>query len=496
MSSNSEVPPHTASTFLKPPNYIDPQRNPSLDVIRGIGILGALFISIWIFGGFSTNEQTGLLLRSKGLNYRLFGTVDILLEGKMRGLVAMIFGAGMILFLSRQNEEGKPSTADYFIRRQFWLMLFGLINGIVFLWTGDMLFHLAVMGVLLFPFVRLSKRSLLIASLVVMLIYCGKIYWNYSDDRKTYNKYLAVVAAEKKIRSDSADVAKKDSVAKAQLKDTSLAKKTDTSAVKTKIDTLTKKQNEEKGAWEGRVAGMKYDPKKDDGEKKQMRSTSYGKLWNHLLGNTQYREAAWTYQTGIWEFAVMIFLGMALLKFGFFNAAPPRSTYLLLALGGITAGLLLGWLRLHNQQMTLQDYAKYIDRHWFPHRFFFPLEVASLALGYASLVQLLIGTGTLNRLWRCFAYVGRMALSNYLLQSIICTIFFTGFGMGYYARLSQYQLYLLVAEISLVQIVFSVLWLRHYQHGPAEWLLRCLVYKKWLKNSLHHTTVEGSTAAI
>ena len=50
-------------------------RIPSLDVLRGIAVLGGLFISIWIFGGFTNNQQIGLLLKSKGFDYRLFGTV-------------------------------------------------------------------------------------------------------------------------------------------------------------------------------------------------------------------------------------------------------------------------------------------------------------------------------------------------------------------------------------------------------------------------------------
>jgi len=493
----SEVPIHsTISESSSHPSPLLSQRIPSLDVLRGIAILGALFVSVWIFGGFSANQQTGLLLKSKGLNYRLFGSVDLLFEGKMRALIAMVFGAGMVIFMSKENQKGQSSNADFFMRRQFWLMLFGLINAIVFLWTGDMLFHLAVMGVLLFPFVRLSKRGLLMAAILAMIIYSGKNYWNYSDDRKAYNKYLAVTNFEKKIKKDSADNAKKDSLLKTQKKESLPAgQKTDSLTGKAKKDTLTKEQKDDKGAWEGKVGGMKYDPKKDDAEKKAMRSVSYGKLWNHLLPTTQYKEAAWTYQTGIWDFAGMILLGMALFKFGFFRSRFPRSRYLLIAFAGLTAGLLLGWFRLHNIQITLGDYAKYIDHHWIPYNFFFPFEMAFMGLGYASLVLFLVGTGSLNRLWRGFAYVGRMALTNYLLQSIICSIFFTGFGMGYFGRLNQYQLYIIAGEICLLQIVFSILWLRYFYFGPAEWLLRCLIYRKRLPNKINTSAIAESSVA-
>ena len=73
-------------------------RIPSLDVLRGIAVLGALFVSIWIFGGFSANQQNGLLIKSRGFDYRLYGTVDVLFNGKMRALIAIVFGASMLLF--------------------------------------------------------------------------------------------------------------------------------------------------------------------------------------------------------------------------------------------------------------------------------------------------------------------------------------------------------------------------------------------------------------
>ena len=477
----SEVPSHSISE----PTYSLSPRIQSLDVIRGIGILGALFVSIWIFGGFTDNQQNDLLLKSKGTDYRLFGMTNLLLTGKMKALIAIVFGAGMILFMSKKNPKGQAANADLFMSRQMWLVLFGLINAIVFLWTGDMLFHFGIMGILLFPFIRLSKKGLLIASAVAMLIFCGKNYWKYADDKKIYNKYVAAVAIEKKIKNDSADRAKKDSAINGLKNDNLLnPKKTDTISSQAKKDTLTKDQQEEKTAWEGLVAGRKYDPKKDDGNKKSMQRISYGKLWNHLLPSTQFKEAWWTYTTGIWDFAAMILLGMALLKFGFFNNRLKQRGYLLLAVAGLSIGLLLGWVRLHNNQIALQDYAKYIDGHSLPHTFFYPIEIASMAIGYISLLLFLTGSGAVNSLWRGLASVGKLALTNYLMQTVLCSLFFTGFGMGYYGRLNQTQLYLIAGEICFLQIAFSVLWLRSFQFGPAEWLLRSLMYKRWLPNKI------------
>src|SRR6185436_20904231 len=62
----------------------------SLDVLRGIAVLAALFVSIWVFGGFGGEQQKELLLRSKGWNYRVFGAIELLFNGKMRGLIALV----------------------------------------------------------------------------------------------------------------------------------------------------------------------------------------------------------------------------------------------------------------------------------------------------------------------------------------------------------------------------------------------------------------------
>jgi uncharacterized protein len=174
------------------------------------------------------------------------------------------------------------------------------------------------------------------------------------------------------------------------------------------------------------VKNKKYDPKKKEEGFKEMRSASFGKTWDYLLPTTQSREAQWTFQTGIWDFAGMILLGMALFKFGFFDSDFPGQKYILLALAGVTVGLLLGWFRLQHNQYVLQDYTRYITHRWQPHDLYFPFERALLAVGYASTVLLLIRVGLFKFLWWSFSRVVQMALSYYLLQSFICALFFSG----------------------------------------------------------------------
>jgi uncharacterized protein len=497
--SSGTNPEPQASGIAMTGNDIASSRIFSLDVLRGIALLGILVVSIWEFGGFTPNKQTFFRTGMHGGNYNLLSFVTIVFEGKMRALFSIVFGAGIILFLSKKESSSKYSVTDLYVRRMLWLMLFGIFNAVVLLWPGDILFQYSVLGILLFPFWRMSRKGLLAAALITTLIYCGKNYWNYTEDQKAYNKFTAVAAVEKKFVAADTVVKKKiDSLLKVQSTDPLSGKLADDPLLlKNKNDTLTKEQAKDKQAWEGLVKGMKYDSTADKKENKEMHSTSYTKTWDHLLGRSQFKESYWLYRTGIWDIGSMVLLGMALLGFGFFGNSYSVKKYLLIALPCIIAGLLLAWFRNHCQDLKLADYAKYMDKNGIPANQFFPVERFLLAIGYAGFIMVLIRIKILNWLWRTLATTGRMAFTNYFLQTIICTIFFYGYGMGYYGTFSQAKLYFMVAEVSLIQIVFSVIWLRHFTMGPVEWLWRYLIYLEKLpfKKKQKETTIPAPVPA-
>jgi uncharacterized protein len=163
------------------------------------------------------------------------------------------------------------------------------------------------------------------------------------------------------------------------------------------------------------------------------------------------------------------------------------------AVVAIIIGLLAGWYRIHFQNLALADYEKYINRWIISYAQFTPIERMSLALGYASLVLALLQSAFFATCFKMFEAVGKLALTNYLLQSIFLTWFFTGFGTGSFGKLPQWQLYFLATEVILVQTVLSIFWLRLFDIGPAEWLWRCAYHKKWLPfpkktdNNIGHT---------
>jgi len=87
-----------------------------------------------------------------------------------------------------------------------------------------------------------------------------------------------------------------------------------------------------------------------------------------------------------------------------------------------------------------------------------------------------------NEKWKLklkpLAYMGRMALSNYLLQSIICTIIFYNYGFGLYGKINPALGLVFSIAIFIIQIFISKYWLKYYQFGPVEWVWKCLTYGK------------------
>ncbi|PJB19630.1 MAG: hypothetical protein CO117_03950, partial [Flavobacteriaceae bacterium CG_4_9_14_3_um_filter_33_16] len=151
----------------------------SLDVIRGIALLGILLMNINGMGlPFSYSDPT-IAGGSDGLNLNVWIANNMLFEGTMRGLFTLLFGAGVILLTSRLEKNGAGiTTADIYYRRILWLLVFGLINVWVLLWHGDILYPYALFALFLFPFRNTSVKKIL--AIGCLLIGLG-ILWDVSD---------------------------------------------------------------------------------------------------------------------------------------------------------------------------------------------------------------------------------------------------------------------------------------------------------------------------
>jgi uncharacterized protein len=111
-------------------------------------------------------------------------------------------------------------------------------------------------------------------------------------------------------------------------------------------------------------------------------------------------------------------------------------------------------------------------------RLIYPFQRILLVLAHVSLVTLLYKSGRFQALFRRLEAVGQMALTNYVMQSIICTLFFFGYGLNFYGDLQYYQLFYVVFTIWALQLIISPIWLGYCRFGPLEWGWRSLTYWK------------------
>ena len=108
----------------------------------------------------------------------------------------------------------------------------------------------------------------------------------------------------------------------------------------------------------------------------------------------------------------------------------------------------------------------------------YPVQRILLVMAHCALLMVCWQRGMLKGLFERLRATGQMALTNYLMQSVLCTLFFFGYGLGYYERLALHQAYYVVFAVWVIQLLISPIWLRHFRFGPAEWVWRSLTYWK------------------
>ena len=89
--------------------------------------------------------------------------------------------------------------------------------------------------------------------------------------------------------------------------------------------------------------------------------------------------------------------------------------------------------------------------------------------------------------FRSLEVIGKMTLTNYLLQNILALMIFSGLGLGLLHRTSYAFTVETAAAVFFLQVFFSHWWLSYFRYGPVEWLWRCLAYRRWLPNSTHES---------
>ena len=174
---------------------------------------------------------------------------------------------------------------------------------------------------------------------------------------------------------------------------------------------------------------------------------------------------------GLWRAGGLMLLGMALFKLGVLSAARSTRFYVTLVLVavfiGVPAASLQWWLNQHTGWPVGTTFFKHGQINYWAS--------ILISLGYAGAIMLACKAGVAF-VTRWLAPVGRMALSNYLGQTIICTLLFYGHGLGMFGKVDRGGQILVVLAVWALQIIVSSVWLRHFIYGPFEWAWRSLTY--------------------
>ena len=170
----------------------------------------------------------------------------------------------------------------------------------------------------------------------------------------------------------------------------------------------------------------------------------------------------------------IMLLGMALSKNGFLTAGLSARSYGLTALAGTVISVPLVGVA------TWKSYQSGFDMLTSEKWLFLTYDLGRVSgmLAIAGLGLFCVKKRLFPRFLGLLAGVGQMALSNYLLTSLLCNILFFWGPWKLYGLLEYYQLYYIVAGVWVVNLLWSALWLRRFQFGPAEWLWRSLTYWK------------------
>ncbi len=426
-----------------------------LDSLRGLAILGILLMNIPSFG-FPGDPFANV---EAAVNFNTWYFINLIPHGTQRALFSMLFGAGIILFVTSAAKKAdgiKP--ADYFFRRQLWLVVFSLFDVFILLWDGDILLDYALWGMVMFTFRNLSPKSLLIAAAFCLLLMLAR------ENRDLYK--------------DKKMIARGETVA----------------ALDTTRTKLSPKQTEE-------VAAMKAFKDRHSVEKRRERiqtnlrktgQSDYETLYEFRTNN--YLNSLVHYMFfELWDVLLFMFLGMAFFKMGILTGQAPAKVYWWVLIVGLGLGIFLSYL-------YLQPYIKYqFNRFEVTKNVtiqYYQLARVLRSIGIFGAIMLLYKSGAFKWLFLLMRPVGQMAFTNYLMQSLLCGIFFYSIGFAMYGKLQRHEIYNVVGVVWLIQIIYSHIWLHYFRFGPFEWAWRSLTYWKVqpMRKEVHKPYITASAS--
>lgn len=408
-----------------------------LDILRGFAILGIFFMNVPLMGVAVVKVFANVhLLIATPADTASWMAVQVLLEGTQRGLLELLFGAGMMVLTSRAMTPDAPvAVADLYWRRNLWLLGLGLVDIFILLWAGDILHIYALAALFLFPFRKVGARWLLLLGLGFALYTAGAGVRRYVERADLVQ---TVQTIEKK----------------------QAAKKALTPAeTKTLSEWRTLVQNRQ-GNGANFVELRKAEAKGHSGG-----FLDYVAFNIHTYTTFVFNSLV----ESVCEALCAMLLGIALWKWRIIQGGRSAAFYALLMLACYLPGFAMRYIAA----------GETLNMVPLPRTSWFAAELARLAVsvGHVALINLLVKTRAGSAILAPFKAAGRTAFSLYFMQQIIgLWILFAPWGPGLWDKLSWSGLYAVALGVVALQLIIANLWVRRFANGPLEWLWRSLSY--------------------
>jgi uncharacterized protein len=395
----------------------------SLDFIRGIAVMGILAANIVAFGqpmSAYTFPEAFLTDPGDPGGWQWIAQF-IVIDGKMRGLFTLLFGAGMYLFMERAWARG--STRWLQAWRLFVLLGFGLVH-FYLIWFGDILAMYAMIGFAALAFMRFQPGTQMRLGLFIYvlgaILLAGVFTIQYMIAETGFGTSAEGLVTARQQILQGMETTRADDAIFAQLTQT--------------------------GDYAGLIAAR------------------FEKQWFLPFVNPLFF---------FLETLPLMLMGMALYRTGFFSGDYARAKMLRWGWAGVIVGaalhLALGLFVKANGFGYFSANAAFIGWSMIPR--------LMMVLGLAALL-VEASKGATGWLAQRVSAAGRAAFTNYLGTSVLMMVVFQGWGLGLFGDLNRPLLYLVVVLTCALMLAWSKPWLDRFRYGPLEWLWRCLTYRR------------------
>lgn len=396
------------------------ERMEILDFLRGLAIFGILLVNMSFFNSPFFMHSGDYVLWEDLPNKLTQYIIWFFWEGKFYPLFAVLFGLGFYFFLQKAEDGLRPVLFRYRMRLLY-LLIFGILH-VVFFWHGDILVFYALFGFVMTWFHKRSDKTLIVWAIIFIIL------------------PIIIIAALVGVINLAMQIPEAAEGIEAGFREQNRF-------IQETIDR----------------AFLVYSTGSFS-EIMRMRLTEYSMVVNGVL---------FVFPNVMSLFLVGIVLGRKKVFKDIPNALSVLKKFFWWCL---PVGVILSTTYVYSMEIT-----SYTSLNW--HML---LMVASSLIGgpammfvYLYLFTLLYHKGFFGKVTQAISKTGRMAFTNYLTQTIICTTIFYSYGLGLYGRVNYWQGILLAIAIFGLQLLWSHYWLRNYRFGPFEWLWRSMTYARW-----------------